>query len=417
MSVLLGVALVVLWQGIALFGRLGPLPRPDVPKVDQEEALSSVQLLFAWPEFPGALRMDDPTTLERIAKALSQASRGAQPAREASNAYYRLILEWKRGDSTELVVTTSRRIVDATNGREWRGSELADILSELIEELEGAFFGESKTWPDVAAHFPIGGRATVRDLETGLTFEVRRHRGDSHADVEPLTPHDTEILKRIYGGEWSWKRRAAVVNVGPLQVAASMNGMPHGWGDIFDNEFVGHFCLHFTGSRVHTSWQVDDGHQLMILKSSGRLVQELDQASPEELVRWAVAAVNHQDVVSLRHLSVSDGEATPFEWLFAEVVRPVRHINLIGTSTKAVDSTQASVEVDALVYHYAPDRDRAFRKRFAVTLVRDGEEAPWRVVLSSLRPLAYVEHGSLLSIAALPAWVEGIVGPACTDPP
>ena len=161
---------------------------------------------------------------------------------------------------------------------------------------------------EVAAHFSVGGRALVRDLETGLTFTVRRHRGDSHADVEPLTREDAAVLKRIYGGEW--KRRAAVVSVGPLQVAASMNGMPHGWGDIFDNEFVGHFCLHFAGSRVHTLG-VDDGHQLMVLKSSGRLVEELDRASPEEVAKLAVAAVNHQDVVSLRHLAASLKERLP----------------------------------------------------------------------------------------------------------
>ena len=51
-------------------------------------------------------------------------------------------------------------------------------------------------------------------------------------------------MKEIYG-EWSWERRAIIVVVGGRRIAASMAGMPHGAGLIKDNDFPGHFCVHF----------------------------------------------------------------------------------------------------------------------------------------------------------------------------
>src|SRR5690606_9269327 len=139
-------------------------------------------------------------------------------------------------------------------------------------------------------------------------------------------------------GEWSWKRRAVAVTVGELAVAGSMNGMPHGWGDLFENEFVGHSCIHFWQSRVHGTWREDPGHQLQVLKAAGLLVEALDSATSEELVTWAVAALNHYDVVSLRHMSGHErafgaddtpatGEDAEFSILLNQLILPIRHIS------------------------------------------------------------------------------------------
>src|SRR5690606_24852959 len=156
------------------------------------------------------------------------------------------------------------------------------VLEALTEQLHGSFFGEPLAWDEALRRFPVGATAQVRDLETGLAFQVRRHRGDAHADVEPLTAEDSETLRTIYGGEWSWKRRAVVATIQDRAVAGSINGMPHGWGDLFDHQFEGHFCPHFAGSRGHTAWPVDGGHQLIVLKAAGLLADTLDQAEPEE---------------------------------------------------------------------------------------------------------------------------------------
>ena len=49
--------------------------------------------------------------------------------------------------------------------------------------------------------------------------------------------------------------------------AASMNCMPHGEGSIKNNNFDGHYCIHFTNSRTHGSNKVDPQHQAAIQKA------------------------------------------------------------------------------------------------------------------------------------------------------
>ena len=102
---------------------------------------------------------------------------------------------------------------------------------------------------------------TVKDVNTGKTFRARRRFGSNHLDSEPLTASDTAVLKSLYGGEWSWNRRAILVLYNGHVYAASMNGMPHGTSTITNNNFDGHFCIHFYKSRTHGTNRVDEAHQ------------------------------------------------------------------------------------------------------------------------------------------------------------
>jgi LysM repeat protein len=112
-------------------------------------------------------------------------------------------------------------------------------------------------------------RATIIDVATGLSFQVQRRGGHNHADIEPLTSADTAVLKRIYGGSWSWARRAVIVVVGGRRIAASINGQPHGGQAITGNGCSGHICLHFLGSRTHASNSLDADHQRMVQAAVG----------------------------------------------------------------------------------------------------------------------------------------------------
>ncbi|NTV89245.1 MAG: peptidoglycan-binding protein, partial [Clostridiales bacterium] len=128
-----------------------------------------------------------------------------------------------------------------------------------------------------------GTTATVYDIETGLSFKIKRTYGHNHADCETLTAADTKVMKKIYGGEWSWTRRAVIVTVGDTKIAASMAGMPHAGSDkssankyissrsggygrgqnldaVKGNGMSGVFDLHFYGSRTHNSGRVDSKH-------------------------------------------------------------------------------------------------------------------------------------------------------------
>lgn len=142
----------------------------------------------------------------------------------------------------------------------------AQLLSRGGERPGG---GRLVNWSEANREFADKGKAQVTDVDTGLSFWVRRRGGYNHADVEPVTAADTKVLRQIYG-TWSWERRAVIVDYGSGPVAASMNGMPHGGSALSGNNFPGHICLHFVGSKTHGSNRMDPDHQAMIKKAAGR---------------------------------------------------------------------------------------------------------------------------------------------------
>ncbi|MEH7500452.1 hypothetical protein V7152_00195 [Neobacillus drentensis] len=153
---------------------------------------------------------------------------------------------------------------------------------------------ELLNWKEVNQILPKYTKFTVMDVETGKKFKVQRRAGSHHADVQPLTSKDTKIMKRIYGGEWSWKRRAIIVIHKEQWIAGSMHGMPHGAGALANN-FPGHFCIHFYGSTTHRTNSMDLSHMLMVLKASGKLNQYLAKANPYEVIDAYVAGLKQQD--------------------------------------------------------------------------------------------------------------------------
>ena len=122
---------------------------------------------------------------------------------------------------------------------------------------------ESLNWFKHPDRIPHHATFKVKDIKTGKIFNVKRWTGANHADCEPATASDTKIMKSIYG-HWSWKRRPILVKYNGHVYAASMNGMPHGTQTIKNNNFNGHFCIHFTGSKTHASKKVDSQHQSCI---------------------------------------------------------------------------------------------------------------------------------------------------------
>lgn len=160
-------------------------------------------------------------------------------------------------------------------------------------------------WEEVNEALPKYSKFTVVDLETGMKFKVQRRAGSNHADVQPLTPEDTKIMKNIYNGSWSWKRRAIIVVSEKMKIAASMHGMPHGAGAL-KNNFPGHFCIHFYGSTTHRTNFMDLSHKLMILKAAGRLEAYLERTDPYDLVNAYIAGIKQQDPTILSYISLQE---------------------------------------------------------------------------------------------------------------
>ena len=117
-----------------------------------------------------------------------------------------------------------------------------------------------------SGRIPNGASFTVKDVLTGKTFSARRLFGANHMDSEPLTSKDSATLKSLYGGHYSWNRRAILVKYNGRVYAASMNGMPHGTSTI-NNNWPGHFCIHFYGSKTHGTKRVDSAHQSCVARA------------------------------------------------------------------------------------------------------------------------------------------------------
>lgn len=113
---------------------------------------------------------------------------------------------------------------------------------------------------NVSRLIPKNAHFTIKDVKTGKTFNAVRWSGGDHMDTEPASSADTAVIKSIYGGSFSWKRRPILIKYNGHVYAASMNGMPHGTTTI-SNGFDGHFCIHFKNSKTHGTDKVDAEHQ------------------------------------------------------------------------------------------------------------------------------------------------------------
>ena len=109
-----------------------------------------------------------------------------------------------------------------------------------------------------------GHYGTIYDIDTGISLRIKRMGGHYHADVEPATAADTAKLKRIAGGDFSWRSEAVILKAGGKYVACGINTEPHGDQTIYNNHYDGQFCLHMSGSKTHGSSRENENHQSSI---------------------------------------------------------------------------------------------------------------------------------------------------------
>ncbi|WP_134686987.1 LysM peptidoglycan-binding domain-containing protein [Brevibacillus migulae] len=150
--------------------------------------------------------------------------------------------------------------------------QIVKIPVHHVPELDtpSSKYGEYLDWFTGAQYvFPINAEATVTDFKTGKQFKVKRTIGAFHSDTEPLTAADSAIIKEIWGGNYSWAVRPVIVEVDGRRLAASMASMPHDIDYIKDNNFDGHFDIHFLNSLRHKDSQIDPSHQAAIKVAAG----------------------------------------------------------------------------------------------------------------------------------------------------
>ena len=138
-----------------------------------------------------------------------------------------------------------------------------------VTQTQGEQYGEYLDWWNAAQYvFPINATAKIIDVETGRSFNIKRTIGANHADCEPLTTEDSALAKEIWNG-YSWSPRAVIVETSGRRIAGSMSFMPHGIEYIYNNNFDGHFDLHFKNSTRHNDGEIDSGHQEQVRIAAG----------------------------------------------------------------------------------------------------------------------------------------------------
>lgn len=138
-------------------------------------------------------------------------------------------------------------------------------------------FGEYLDWfNQVQYMWKRGEVCVVTDLDTGISYKMKRVGGSYHADVAPINKTENRKFENTYGGNYpNWDRRAVVVNIHGVLVAGSTNGYPHGSTGVPGNGMnlaSGHLqqvCIHFKNSRTHIHNMVDPAHQYEVRRAAG----------------------------------------------------------------------------------------------------------------------------------------------------
>ncbi|MDM5188129.1 hypothetical protein QUF99_12600 [Bacillus sp. DX4.1] len=230
-------------------------------------------------------------------------------------------------------------------------------------------------WDYVDKIIPNKTKFTIVDVETGLYFNVQRRAGNQHADVQPLTRKDTKIMKKIYSGEWSWKRRAIIVVVNDQMIAASMHGMPHGAGAL-QNGFPGHFCVHFYGSITHRLKNEDPSHKLMILKAAGKIDEYLNTVNPYELINIFTIAINQGDRQLLKMILSNSGYSKRFDEILKDIT--YLRVNILSTPSSEGINEMILVEIPVQINIYTKKQDRK-KKRINFIIRRDSLTHRWLI--------------------------------------
>lgn len=310
--------------------------------------------------------------LKRLGEGISQ----AQISNSGSNMQYKYKLSVNKKNSTLIFLFSEPgTLFEARTGRFYMLKNKGASLEAALKELERQNpYGEFLTWDIAKKVFLKHDKARVVDFESGLDFWVQRRAGSSHADVQPLTATDSAIMKKIYGGKWSWRRRAVIVEVKGRRIAASMNGMPHGSGAIRGNKFNGHSCIHFRDSKLHDKNE-DLAHQIMVWKAAGMVEQMLADASPEKIITVMLVAMEQGDYKLAARLVQPSEEIGE-----TEVIKQLKTVKWMAVSKIGKPRKQGNLQSFNLKISYGLSDGTQVRNRPATfTLVKVTDKSPWKI--------------------------------------
>jgi hypothetical protein len=252
-------------------------------------------------------------------------------------------------------------------------------LTDQSNPLPISFQIENQNWENVNEILPKYSKFTVIDVESGNSFDVQRRAGNRHADVQPLTRKDTKIMKQIYDGSWSWRRKAVLILTHDRLIPASMHGMPHGAGAL-QNGFPGHFCIHFSGSTTHRTGKSDLSHHVMILKAAGKIDEYMNSLPPSQLLNVFFVTIKNGDKGLAKKIAISNQKNIKKELM---KINEIEAIQWSLPSIKEKKTAQLATSIPVEVRIYIKDTG-PIRTKLTFTLVRTSPLSPWKVNIDPL---------------------------------
>ena len=149
---------------------------------------------------------------------------------------------------------TANGVADATTQAKLYGKGNAGDMKGNVFSLD--WFADGYTLINA---FP---NISVYDCNTGVTWNAKYINGKNHADVIPASATDAQLLT-AYSITGSYVRRPCIITINGTKYAGSMYAVGHGTTN-YCSWFSGVMCIHFTGSKTHTSGRVDADHQKAI---------------------------------------------------------------------------------------------------------------------------------------------------------
>jgi len=144
---------------------------------------------------------------------------------------------------------TQTILYDQTPRPAWETAPLPKELPAGAGKVQGPSPGQIELahwFKDVKLRYRAGQTYLVYDPASGLGWNLRFFAMGNHADSEPLTQLDTDIMFKAFGYVNTWTPKAVYARMPDGRwILASMHNVPHLTSSIPNNGFNGHLCVHF----------------------------------------------------------------------------------------------------------------------------------------------------------------------------
>lgn len=344
---------------------------------DIQKSITSIEIFSL--QYSGKVVINDRKVVKQIYEVIQSSSKSAdyqkqvqtQKQKTEQKFQYKLVLH-ATGQQQIFFFREEPHLYEQSAGTMIHLSDGGKCLAPWIEKIKKLNpYGEFVAWNQAKNIFKKYDKAKVTDFETKQSFWVQRRAGSLHADVQPLTAKDSAVMKNIYSGKWSWKRRAVIVEAGGRRLAASMNGMPHGAGAISGNDFNGHFCIHFRDSKLHSN-RDDLAHQIMTWKAAGVAEEMLSKETPQRIMEVTLKYLEQGDYPTAAQLMGISEKSSLYKQLGS--------IDWLVVSKYDKPTQEGERNIFKVYFSYKIHKGRTFNnKPVTIHLIKGAGPIPWKI--------------------------------------